>query len=745
MATASKAFRARAFDANKSMAVFWGHELPDLSECTAGNRAVTLMPSGMEKEEEMESHLQDAILAQQASTSGIQVNHVIPTPKVWPVPSDRYEATYPSRNKHVRSKYIKVHAWQALERDEPEYDYDTEDEEWLSDHPHIEPKILEKIFDTVEANSSETQIASEDSVLNIHKALDPSIVYEVYEYWLSKRTSYATTSGCLGVGGLIPRVRTECRKDAQGSVNPYVAFRRRAEKMQTRKNRKNDEDNYEKILKLVHDFSKAQQLFNMTTRREKLKLAMIDHEAEILSKRMQLTDFGVPSIYNDFMERLRTGSGASGSSPTKPLSQLNGASVDEAKKKKKAKRTKISVDRDIVSKAWLKKNVESWNRPPTLFNGTSVTSAPNPEKPKQTAYVDGRYTFKRRRGCVYRAALPVLPTPQQPTVQTAPQIPPHLRFYETILPSSNGSYRSIGYARRRIGRGGRVLFERLPRDIRPPNPGEQIDPFDEANLIDTSRVFRARLHPFADLAEDEEETPTAKFFARSNRTRFNDEHLEREWVSKYQGSWSHQRDDNNANNHEDVHTSSRENDDSEVEKMHVDGNEDDAQINDSKTRIVNGNGNGNENHHHHRDKNEDEDMDVDEVVDRLRHATGGKAVPLPQNSRSGNGTAGRVGPTPVPAKMCGTVSDSDDWREPSGSPSESNSSTEWNGFATDRVSVGYQPKMMGVDDEVPSPARPGDHPAAAKPASIKEFCDVNGNNSGAEQQVHLTILDRNVE
>lgn len=52
MATTSKAFRARALDSNRSMTVYWGHELPDLSECSVGNRAVTQMPSGMEKEEE---------------------------------------------------------------------------------------------------------------------------------------------------------------------------------------------------------------------------------------------------------------------------------------------------------------------------------------------------------------------------------------------------------------------------------------------------------------------------------------------------------------------------------------------------------------------------------------------------------------------------------------------------------------------------------------------------------------------
>ena len=41
------------------------------------------------------------------------------------------------------------------------------------------------------------------------------------------------------------------------STNPYIAFRRRTEKMQTRKNRKNDETSYEKMLKLRRDLSRA--------------------------------------------------------------------------------------------------------------------------------------------------------------------------------------------------------------------------------------------------------------------------------------------------------------------------------------------------------------------------------------------------------------------------------------------------------------------------------------------------------
>uniref|UniRef100_A0A8R1DMS5 Enhancer of polycomb-like protein n=1 Tax=Caenorhabditis japonica TaxID=281687 RepID=A0A8R1DMS5_CAEJA len=758
MATTSKAFRARAFDSNRSMTVFWGNELPDLAECSVGNRAVTQMPSGMEKEEEMESHLQDAILAQQASTSGVQVNHVIPTPRVNQVEEKRYNATYHNRNKMQRTKYIKVHAWQALERDEPEYDYDTEDEAWLAEHTHVDPRVLEKIFDTVECHSSETQIASEDSVINIHKSLDSSIVYEVYEYWLSKRTSAATTSGCVGVGGLIPRVRTECRKDGQGAVNPYVAFRRRAEKMQTRKNRKNDEDSYEKILKLVHDMSKAQQLFDMTARREKQKLALIDMESEILMKRMEMSDFGTTSAFNEFTEKMRQASES-----TKPFSEINGSVQEEAKKRKKVRR-KIA-DKDLVSKAWLKRNAESWNRPPSLFGQIGPPGVSVSTKPVRESMADGRYSFKRRRGCMYRAALTVYPVPPPPSsglvapsqsstsvTSTAASasastnsfkpsdapVPAHMKFYNTFLPDSSGQLRSIGFARRRVGRGGRVLFDRMPRQH---ENEEKIstDPWAEYCVTDSSKTFRARQSSLGTEEESDELDPKALYFSRSNRVNFNDDETEREWTSRYSDSWKIEGDEetieselfsfrdekliffvvefNSAEKEVALESTSNENDDSEVERMDVDGQEDEAQITDNSKVERAINGNGNEKHDKNEDEEEEEDMDVDvdasaAVMERrIRHMNGGKMKPLQEHSPSlsGNGRADRAEPTPVPAKMCGTVSDSDEWREPSGSPSESNSSTEWGGYTQEHVSVVLKAKLMNADDEEPSPARARDH------------------------------------
>lgn len=52
------------------------------------------------------------------------------------------------------------------------------------------------------------------------------VVDACFEYWKEKRTSTSAT--------LAPPVRTE-KKDGSTLHDPYVAFRRRVEKMQTRK------------------------------------------------------------------------------------------------------------------------------------------------------------------------------------------------------------------------------------------------------------------------------------------------------------------------------------------------------------------------------------------------------------------------------------------------------------------------------------------------------------------------------
>jgi enhancer of polycomb-like protein len=70
--------------------------------------------------------------------------------------------------------------------------------------------------------------------------------------------------------------------------NPYLAFRRRTEKMQTRKNRKNDEASYEKMLKLRRDLYRAITLLELVKRREKYKRENLHLAIDIYEKRCVL-------------------------------------------------------------------------------------------------------------------------------------------------------------------------------------------------------------------------------------------------------------------------------------------------------------------------------------------------------------------------------------------------------------------------------------------------------------------------
>ncbi|KAL6726935.1 hypothetical protein Aduo_008862 [Ancylostoma duodenale] len=682
MATTSKlSFRARNLDANKAMCVFFASELPDLSECAPIARAVAQMPTGMEKEEEMESHLQDAILAQQASTSGVRVdNHVIPTPKVFPVEANRYDEIYPVQPPPPKNNLIKVQAWLALDKEEAEYDVDSEDESWLAERPHIDPRALERIFDTLEAKSSDNNICLPDTarsallgrysipelefsrlimivlllwitIVDFFKlafilsdfyplAFDEAIVDDVYDYWLAKREKSTTVRSLqLGVGGLIPRVRTECRKDQQGGVNPYVAFRRRAEKMQTRKNRKNDEDSYEKVLKLGHDLRKTVTLFDMVKRREKTKIALIDLDSEILAHRMGLLDFG-SNIYNQFVAKIRDSGKHASTCATNGVAK----SEEDAILRKKAKRRRIrtvaaNVDREVPSKAWLKKNAEVWNRPPSVFAPSGISPVAEVDQSAQAACdanLDGKYVFKRRRGCLYRS--PLATSNNTSEEELLSKVPMSHHLYDTHLPRHDGVMRRLGWARRRLGRGGRVVFDRFQLSDAPRVPSIS-DPFLDGFIQDNSVSFRARLRPWI-----ESDTPRK---THPSWDRAMEEDCERRWLTSGDCSRSNR-------------SASQGIPDSDSQPMPA------TSISDP-----------------------------------------------PPATQSGNGLAGRVDPSTLTStKEYEAVPVSDEWREASGSPSESNSSSEW---VTPTVGTQIYPVLSSEEE-----ARTGDHPIAKQPpVSVK--------------------------
>ncbi|CAG9540896.1 unnamed protein product [Cercopithifilaria johnstoni] len=516
MATTSKlSFRARNLDATKSMPVYCADELPDLAECTPINRAVAQMPTGMEKDEENESHLQEAILAQQASTSGIAVeNHVIPTPKVFTVDRGYYDALYPVQPAPSINQLIKVQASLSLGNEEPDYDIDSEDEAWLAERGGLTAESdFEKMMELLEGASSGLQICQPNEARSLLKDFETDLVDDVYDYWLQKRKDAAASRK---IASLIPRVKTDARRDASGSDIAYVAFRRRLERMQTRKNRKNDEDSYEKILKLGHDLSRVVILFDMLRRREHTKQTVIGLDDKICKCRWAVCDFSCV-LYNHILSKMKLERNTT-VSPTEESqdelpSSMSPTKIKAQKRKRHSRSLASEPDKDLVSRAWLRRNAELWNKPAIAANvlnagaSPSTVSMTDAERNAEAA-LDGRYTFKRRRGCIYRSSLFSNP----PKV---PRVSPAERFYRTFMPSANG-IRCIGYARRRMGRGGRIIFDRVLLSAPSTSQSAPDPPF--SSVIDTTKSYQCKLVAVGDNKDDNDSSDSDE-----NRRNWDDE------------------------------------------------------------------------------------------------------------------------------------------------------------------------------------------------------------------------------
>ncbi|KAM7105949.1 enhancer of polycomb homolog 2 isoform 4-T4 [Molossus nigricans] len=409
-------FRARALDAAKPLPIYRGKDMPDLNDCVSINRAVPQMPTGMEKEEESEHHLQRAISAQQVFREKKE-SMVIPVPEA-ESNVNYYNRLYKGEFKQPK-QFIHIQPFN-LDNEQPDYDMDSEDETLLNRlnrKMEIKPLQFEIMIDRLEKASSNQLVTLQEAKLLLNE--DDYLIKAVYDYWVRKRKN------CRGPS-LIPQIKQE-KRDGSTNNDPYVAFRRRTEKMQTRKNRKNDEASYEKMLKLRREFSRAITILEMIKRREKTKRELLHLTLEVVEKRYHLGDYG-------------------------------GEILNEVKINRSEK--------------------ELYATPATLHNGNHhkvqecKTKVPSPvSEPEEENDPDGPCAFRRRAGCQYYA--PRLDQVNHSFENSDLADLDKLR-YRHCLTTLTVPRRCIGFARRRIGRGGRVIMDRISTEYDPVL--KQIDP-----------------------------------------------------------------------------------------------------------------------------------------------------------------------------------------------------------------------------------------------------------------------------
>jgi len=453
-------FRARTVDSSRGLSIYRAEELPDVNIL---GRSVPSLPSGMEKEEEGEKHLQDILAA-----GTVDCGMLIPTPECTEIQvpseslrisisanndakkiveslktdltcdatsiSNQYDKMYTQTFKQPR-QYIHVQPF-ASNQDLPDYDMDNEDTKFFDEELLGKRKIeishvtFEDMIDRLEKNSTINAVTLKEAKLILKE--DDDLILLVYDYWLNKRLSTHQ--------GLVPNVKTV---NNSLSHNPYVCFRRRTEKMQTRKNRKNEESSYESMLKLRRDLTKVVTLLEMVKRREKTKKERLNLTLDVFDKRYALNDFDgqLFEFANAAIVRQRLNNSLN---VQQWISNLTPQPRRTYKAKKKTDRQN-GHRHEVFSQRH--------------FSPINHDTASSEEEAMNTGSDEERldanpFTFIRKEGVKYRAPLDDLDIHDDDSNNKLE------KFTMSALPFA-GRPRIIGYCRRRLGRGGRVVLDRL--------------------------------------------------------------------------------------------------------------------------------------------------------------------------------------------------------------------------------------------------------------------------------------------
>ncbi|KAB7494016.1 Enhancer of polycomb-like protein 1 [Armadillidium nasatum] len=450
-----------------------------------------------------EHHLQQAIFH----------HRVIPVPEVYSTENEErgsitYDSLYPPSYKAPR-QMIHIHPFSA-DQDIPDYDLDSEDDEWLKQHTTkgdllpLDPNQFEEMMDRLEKASGLKAVTLQEAKLLLKD--DDDLITAVYDYWLNKRLRLQHP--------LIPQVKSE-KGVGSAPTDPYVAFRKRTEKMQTRKNRKNDETSFEKMLKLRRDLQRAVTLVEMVKRREKSKRELLHLNIELCEKRFEMEDFNGAIINEISAQRLNQQLSRPAFTPLTPnhkvgMSDLEGGGIGTGSSNMWLKVPPVSRSSKEENKRERRpykkkrKHHQQISVSSSSSSTTGVSSAMASEdevashsEAEEDLGVDGYYTFRRKPLVKYHPVsesctltnyyifnvilrfdiatvsyvsyiisyiIMNIGEPRESFPKVEEKLPKYSKekskqFFITSL--SHPTERFIGFARRRIGRGGRMWLDRI--------------------------------------------------------------------------------------------------------------------------------------------------------------------------------------------------------------------------------------------------------------------------------------------
>jgi len=232
-------------------------------------RALPVLATGVDKVEEAETHLQQALLASMLGDDRRKLNLEIPVPVVNEVSlkDQIIVGGYKQPSGYVRFHLSDIHAEDGV----PEYEADFVDENWLekyneshSDGHPVTLDSFEVAFDKLEkAQGFKSELLPYSSVRQhlVHFAGEDG-KKSMYEHWAERRRKRKCSF-----------LRLFQRPPEPHDINPAVAFRPREQESSGNKlrARSNTYDNFKKAVTLRRDFERARTLLEQQSKRERIK------------------------------------------------------------------------------------------------------------------------------------------------------------------------------------------------------------------------------------------------------------------------------------------------------------------------------------------------------------------------------------------------------------------------------------------------------------------------------------------
>ncbi|KAI5783735.1 enhancer of polycomb-like-domain-containing protein [Pyronema domesticum] len=481
--SAGNRFRTRKLSTKQSLAILRENQIDSVDD--DAQRHIPQIETGVERQEEIEHHLQAAISAHQAAAVGSKESKkvFIPTPNTTELSAEQYAKLYPKKFQQPFS-YIRSSAT-VEDCCGTSYCMSEEDDKYLAELnaaqakanlPTITEDEFESLIELYENQIKEMQPYLTLDVNNIigYDELAASFIADmndnvrsvsrpIYDYWRGHKIVRTGKS-------IIP-----CLKFEQGNEkdegDPYVCFRRR-EVRQVRKTRRTDAQSTDKLKKLRQDIETARGLVNDVRQREVMRKNSYKFDMQIFEQRRIVIDLkrkhGIKDSDEDLVNKpkrrqaepaapptLRIPIRQDGKPPDADLRHLSTLRAEEEKRRLEkynqlrklrplSKYPLLDVTHDTLGMHMPSATVTT--PPPTKYCNVQTFYLPSPPNSAES--------------------LPSSPIEESPS-ENSPQV-------SIVQASPSKTSQDVPSFRRRVGRGGRILIDRRGRST--PTTPMDIDP-----------------------------------------------------------------------------------------------------------------------------------------------------------------------------------------------------------------------------------------------------------------------------